>query len=340
MTELTDNQKKVVEAIRDGHSAIDEITSNSGLSKPQVTGVITSLTKKGLINKKSDGTYSLIQPETNDNESSNGPELETGSSEQKKLKVLIPYLRSEAAGEELKYALRSLQENLKEPFQVVIIGDREDWFSPNIVHIPHEVHLIKEDCNCPAPSMVRNPQADVTHKIFTAIASGEIEGDFILSNDDIFLLGPTYLSDIEVLKAFGLLDKGGKEGGIYNQNIKRTAKALEANDLPTHRYGAHIPVMLNAERLLETIEKYSALEKGFLLTSLYFNERFPEARPIQVTGTASDSILASAYRADIPKDLLAQVFQTRKFLNCDSKGWQAVRPFLEQAFPNPSDYEK
>lgn len=340
MTEFTDNQKKVVEAIKDGHSAIDEITSKSGLSKPQVTGVITSLSKKGLIDKKSDGTYSLIQTESNGNESSNGPELETGSSEQKKLKVLIPYLRSEAAGEELKYALRSLQENLKEHFQVVIIGDREDWFSPNIVHIPHEVHLIKEDCNCPAPSMVRNPQADVTHKIFTAIASGEIEGDFILSNDDIFLLGPTYLSDIEVLKAFGLLDKGGKEGGIYNQNIKRTAKALEVNGLPTHRYGAHIPVLLNAERLLETIEKYSALEKGFLLTSLYFNERFPEARPIQVTGTASDSILASAYRADIPKDLLAQVFQTRKFLNCDSKGWQAVRPFLEQAFLNPSDYEQ
>ena len=340
MTELTDNQKKVVESIKDGHAAIDEITVNSGLSKPQVTGVITSLSKKGLIDKNTDGTYSLVQSESSEEQSSKGSDLETVLPGQKNLKVLIPYLRSEAAGEELKYALRSLQENLKLPFQVVIIGDREDWFSPNIIHIPHEVHLIKEDCNCPAPSMVRNPQADVTHKIFTAIASGEIEGDFILSNDDIFLLGPTYLSEIEVLKAFGTLDKGGKEGGIYNQNIKRTAKVLEANKLPTHRYGAHIPVLLNADHLLEIIEKYNALDKGFLLTSLYFNEKFPEARPIQVTGTANDSILASAYRADIPKDLLLQVFQTRKFLNCDSKGWQAVRPFLEQAFPNPSDYEK
>ncbi len=340
MTELTDNQKKVVEAIRDGHSAIDEITADSGLSRPQVTGVITSLSKKGLIDKKADNTYSLILQENNDGQGSKGSGAGIEGKEEKKLKVLIPYLRSEAAGEELKYALRSLQENLKEPFQVVIIGDREDWFSPNIIHIPHEVHLIKEDCNCPAPSMVRNPQADVAHKIFTAIASGEIEGDFILSNDDIFLLGPTYLSEIEVLKAFGTLDKGGKEGGIYNHNIKRTAKVLEANGLPIHRYGAHIPVLMNAEHLLEVIEKYNALDKGFLLTSLYFNERFPEARPIQVTGTANDSILASAYRADIPKDLLAQVFQTRKFLNCDSKGWQAVRPFLEKAFPNPSDYEK
>src|SRR5690606_11872695 len=97
----------------------------------------------------------------------------------------------------------------------------------------------KEDCGCPNPSMIRNPQADVTHKIFTAIAAGAIQGDFIISNDDIYLLGTTYREDIAALKAFGLLDKGGKSGGIYSQNVKRTAKALEENGLPIHRYGTH-----------------------------------------------------------------------------------------------------
>ncbi|WP_433895190.1 hypothetical protein [Sphingobacterium mizutaii] len=338
MTELTDNQKKVVDAINNGHSTIDAIVENSGLSKSQVTGTITSLTKKDLIQKNEDNQYisnNSIKSE-GANKTNSVTEEESGV---RKIAVLIPYLKSEADGDELKFALRSLEQNLKENFSVVIIGDREDWFSPEIVHIPHQPHLIKEECDCPIPSMVRNPQADVTHKIFTAIASGEIDGDFILTNDDIFLLGPTHLSDIAVLKAFGLLDKGGKEGGIYNQNIKRTAKALEGNNLPLHRYGAHIPVLLNAESIIDVIEKYNATERGFLLTSLYFNERHPEARPIQVTGTVNDSILASAYRADIPKDVLEDVFRTRKFINCNSKGWSAIKPFLEKAFPNPSSYE-
>ncbi len=355
MTELTENQKKVVNSIVEGNSSIDKIVSSSGLTKSQVTGVITSLGKKGYIKKNEDSTYLIekesdheviktekvienLNPEPNVKE----PELRGQDSELgdvNSLKVLIPYLKSEAEGEELKYALRALQQNLKEKISIVIIGDKEDWFSPEIIHIPHEAHLIKEECDCPVPSMVRNPQADVTHKIFTAIAAGVIKGDFILSNDDIFLLGETHLYDIQALKAYGLLDRGGKEGGSYNQNIKRTAKALEEYGLPLHRYGAHIPVLLNAEVLSEIIEKYNATQRGFLLTSLYFNEIFPEARPIQVSGNANDSILASAYRSDIPKDLLEEVFRSRKFLNCNSKGWSAIKPFLEKAFPNPSSYE-
>lgn len=339
MIELTDNQDKVVQAIIAGHHTIDSLVEATNMSKSSVSGTITSLIKKEIITKDENGSYSVNHEEI-EIDTENGGAVSEEEHAATPIAVLIPYRKDEAAGEELKFALRALEQNLKEDFRVVIVGDKEDWFSPEITHIPLAPHLIKEECNCPTPAMIRDPQADVTYKVFTAIASGEIEGDFILTNDDIFLLGATYLADIAVLKAFGNLDKGGKSGGIYNKNVKRTAKALEGNQLPTHRYGTHTPMLLNSDKVLQVIEKYNALEKGFLLTSLYFNEVYPDARPIQVDGTAKDPILGSAYRPDIGKDILNAVFSKRKFLNCDTKGWNAVKPIVETVFSKPSRYEK
>src|SRR5690606_23354584 len=272
MQNLTENQQKVLDAVQNGATNTTDIAKQSGLAKSSVTAVVNSLVKKKLLQKSDDGTLSSYNTEA---ETSN-PAPRTPQSVEGKVEgevegrplrlskgatphpipLLIPYLRSEAAGEELRYALRSWEQNFKEDFQVVVIGDREDWFSPEIVHIPHEPHLVKEQCNCPSPSMIRNPQADVSHKLFTSIASGIIKGNFILSNDDIFLLGETYLADIQLLKAFGSLHADGAEGGLYRQNAQNSLKALTENKLPTHKYGTHTPMYINAEKLIEVIEKY------------------------------------------------------------------------------------
>lgn len=341
MENLTENQQKVLQAITNGACTNDEIANQSGVKKSSITAVVNSLVKKEYITKAEDGSLTLKADEPAPQVVTEEDELTTPAVERTKgITVLIPYLRSEAAGEELRYALRAWEKHFAEDFNVVVIGDREEWFSPEVVHIPHEPHLVKEDCSCPNPSMIRNPQADVTHKVFTAIASGLVRENFILSNDDIYLLGPTTKADIEVLKAFGELSKSGKDGGLYNQNARKTAIALEKNGLPTVKYGTHTPMLLNAEKLTEIIEKYNALENGYLLTSLYFNELYPHARPIQVDGGPRDQILASVYRADVPETTLADVFAKRKFMNCNSKGWPSVKSMLESTFAEPSRFEK
>lgn len=352
MAELTENQQKVLAAIQNGADNNEAIAEQSGLAKGSITAVVNSLIKRELVSKTEDGKYiatnNVPERDAPDITETDGNEKEQDSPSDElqvtekdyRITVLIPYLKSEAAGEELKYALRSWEKNFKEEINVVVIGDKEDWFSPEVMHIPHEPHKIKEDCGCPNPSLIRNPQADVAHKIFTAIASGVIKGDFILSNDDIFLLGETHMSDVAFLKAFGKLDKGGKEGGLYNQNTRRTAKVLENSDLPTHRYGTHTPMLINADKLVDVIEKYDALEKGLLLTSLYFNEVYPDARPVQVDGTIKDPILASVYRPNVEDQILKSIFANRKFMNCDAKGWKSIEKPLNIHFPDKSRFEK
>lgn len=256
--------------------------------------------------------------------------------------VVIPYLKSEAAGDELKYALRAWEKNFHHPFHVVVVGDKEDWFSEHITHVPHSTHSILEDCGCDDPKKIRNPQADVAHKLLTVIASKEVNGDFILTNDDIFILGEQGLSHISQPRYFGSLeDFNGKNGGTYRENALRTAKLLKANGKPTLRFGTHTPVLLNSELLAEVLKEYHCVEQGTLVTSLYFNHHHPDERGlVQVTGGKNCFTLASVYRTNPDPEILKQALSRRLYINCNSNGWKALRPIFEKSFPEKSIFEK
>lgn len=343
MEQLTTNQQSVYKAIQEGNNTTDRIAQASGVSKQALSSALGSLAKKELIFKNEDGTYSPSET-ASDNasiESDHAPSDQHPTEQTKDvLTLVIPYLKGEAAGEELKYALRSWEQNFKEDIRVIIVGDKEDWFSPQITHIPHEPHMIKEVCGCPNPALIRNPQADVAHKLFTALTVEELTGAFIVSNDDIYLLGETTFSDIDTLKCFvNDLVQTGEGKGLYAQNNRLAAKVLIENGKPTVRYGTHTPMVFDAEMLLKVIERYDATEHGYPLASLYYNEVFPNARPTIITGGKHDKILASVYRDNVEKSVIDEVFKLRKFMNCDSVGWKSVEEKIKETFSTPSRFE-
>lgn len=266
------------------------------------------------------------QPDTETNgnsETTNQEDLE----ETQQLQFVIPYLKGSAAGNELKYALRSIHASFPDAV-LIVVGDKEDWFSEDVIHLEHTPES-------------DNPQIDVAHKLLLVLASGVLTNDyFILSNDDIFLLGETDTQDIFFHKAFGELNSGvGQRGGRYNKNAENTLKALQADQLPIHRFGTHTPVALYRKELSETIGKYKADEEGHLITSLYFNSHYPGIRPVQVDGGKNDPILVSVYRSDVPVEVLEDVLVKRKFCNVNDAGWKAVEPHLSKAYPNKSKWE-
>ncbi|MDQ1150165.1 hypothetical protein QE382_002149 [Sphingobacterium zeae] len=351
---LSEKESKVLALVIAGVLVASAIAEQSELSVGSVNAVLNSLINKDLLLRNEDKSVSLtatgVEYKKSLNESDQAAKDAKGEENsstdpthiegQQPIAVVIPYLKSEAAGEELRYALRSWADHFLEDHRIIIVGDKEDWFSPEITHVPLDPVLILEDCNCAAPAEIRNPQADVTHKILTLIASGEVTGDFILTNDDIYLAGPTALIDIQVLKAFGDLEDHAKGTSLFCQNSLRTKQALAKEGLSTHHYGTHTPMFVNAEILAEVIEKYNATEKGYLLTSLYFNYRFPDARPIQITGNIKDGVLASVYRDSVEPAMMWDLFQQRKFINCNSKGWLSVKNVIAKVFPQPSRYEQ
>lgn len=113
---------------------------------------------------------------------------ETKVTENKCITVVIPYVKGEAQGSELMYTLRSIEQYFNHEFNVVVIGDREEWFSDEIIHIPHE----KDEKS--------TSQIDILQKLVIALSANEVSEEFIFTADDIFFMQNVLLSHIEVPK--------------------------------------------------------------------------------------------------------------------------------------------
>ena len=95
----------------------------------------------------------------------------------KKLCVVIPYCKAVHQPMALLYAIRSLCAYLLADFKVIVIGDKEDWFSPELVHVPSSLSSVDTD------SIIDDAFAKV-------ILVEGISGEFILMMPDTFLLNP------------------------------------------------------------------------------------------------------------------------------------------------------
>jgi hypothetical protein len=378
MENLTEKESKVYYAIQSGFAIIDTIVNATELSKPAVTSIAGSLIKKGVISKSEGGTFSIIDPipessgdkdpgtdpqnnpENNEhvvtkNDLAANPDLANQKiAEGDKIELpktdprikadqptlIIPYYKAAAHSSELKLALRTWATYLPD-VNVVVVGDHEDWFSDQVIHIEHTGHQIIKDCaGCQAPQLEQHPQADSTHKLMTAIAVLNLSGPIILSNDDVFVLRDITIQDIEMAKYHGdLKDAANGKPSRYNEAQINTCLALQVAGFETVRYGTHTPVLIDAEKSLEVIQQYGAVEKGLLITSLYFNTFKPEGEAIKISGGKSDPVLASVYRTGIEPHILSEVRNQRVFMNCNDEGFPSVRDLLRKDFGQKCKYE-
>ena len=101
--------------------------------------------------------------------------------------VYYPYFEREAIWEELRYSLRSIQNNLKTNFRVVIVGDLPRWINPvSVLHIP----------NNRIDGIPENTLYDAIAKQLIFCNHPDTSLQFIRMYDDIYLLKDIGLADI------------------------------------------------------------------------------------------------------------------------------------------------
>ena len=106
----------------------------------------------------------------------------------KKLCVVIPYCKAVHQPMALLYAIRSLCAYLLADFKVVVIGDKEDWVSPELVHVPSLLSSVDTD------SIIDDTFAKVT-------LVEDLSERFILMMPDTFLLHPLSVAHMMIPKA-------------------------------------------------------------------------------------------------------------------------------------------
>lgn len=154
-------------------------------------------------------------------------------------------LKEEDDNEELRYSLRSLAANMPHN-NVFFAGYMPTWVR-NVYHIP-----VEQDKG----SKYLNSRAN----IMAACHSPEVTNDFILMNDDFFILQPTdylewHFRDTldKVIQTFAL-----HGNGPYLRGMKRTKQILEdlgqAVHGPIKSYELHIPMVFNKRKRILTVE--------------------------------------------------------------------------------------
>jgi len=175
--------------------------------------------------------------------------------------VYILRNRSRDEYSELRYSIRTLKNITGWSGKIFIVGGFPVW-GQNMVWIP------AQDRQQPCYSISENKQINALNKIRVACESDEISDDFILMNDDFFIIEPT---NIEYFQKGNLKDTVVEKEQFYHGSrywcaMKRTAEEF---DNPFD-FELHFPIIYNKKRFLDLMDKYD-MYKVYLHRSLYCN---------------------------------------------------------------------
>lgn len=229
---------------------------------------------------------------------------------------IVYTLRACNVCEELAYSLRSLC-NLPHD-RIFFVGGFPNNINRNdIIYIPTVQNSTK--------------WKNALQNIRIACQDERLSEDFILMNDDFFILKPVRdykelsLNQGTVADIYSQYQKRGSSS-LYAQGMKETAEYMYRLGIKMPlSFELHIPMIFNKRKLLETFRLPGVNDIAALhIRSLYGNIYIKD----------------SVYRHDV-KVLANDDFlgANDTFLSCGDFTWKKVKPFLEQLFPDKSKYE-
>lgn len=221
--------------------------------------------------------------------------------------------------EELTYSLRSLK-NLPHDKVFIVGGCPKNINKEKIIHIPTQ--------------QLNSKYRNTTNNWRIACLDNRLSENFILMNDDFFIMSPIVDVEKELNLNFGTVDSvirkyyaTHKIASFWLRGMVHTKEYMQNLGIKEPlSYELHIPFIVNKTQYLRMLELpgvsgISVLHKRTLLGNLFKNN--------------------TVYSNDV------KVFQNNnfvperypKFLSCSDKGWQVIKPYLQEKFPTPSEYE-
>lgn len=242
---------------------------------------------------------------------------------------LVYIVKEDEHNEDLRYSLRSIAKYYPES-KVWIVGYKPSWVM-NVNYLPliqngedkwqNSINNIIAACNCP-----------------------NISDDFILMNDDFFMIKP--IAPIEMVSNMNLglltnsIVKYKDKKTSWHEAFRQVKELLEklGVDGPYYDYETHLPLEINKQKFLEVINL--PLVKEFMKTSNVLHKRSLYKNFYKSTGLT------------LPADVKVEKYDDSIF-RVDICGWLSVYdgqvngtkyPFLNKllrsSFANPCIYER
>lgn len=225
---------------------------------------------------------------------------------------------------ELRYALRSIEQYVsfsafEGPGNIFIVGDR-----PEFIH--HVIHIQAYD----TPESKWKEQ-NIFLKVMAAIDDPRLSDDFILFNDDHFLLEEF---DIEKVFFKGRLDFSLRQRTLHESyaNTIRNTLQMYPNSLD---YDVHCPMVMNKDLFRAWVAHAEwHVPFGFSIQSLYGNG-LAQKMGAQVFHHEDCKIRTPM----TPAEIRGTIVDWKFFSIGDEALNDNMKQVLQELYPNKSDYE-
>jgi hypothetical protein len=231
----------------------------------------------------------------------------------------VVYICRPGDNEELRYSIRSVVKNLPHS-RIWLVGGKPSWYTGDHINVPQK------------KSKFKNARANMN----AIVANKEISDDFILMNDDFFILKPikrpayyyagTLQQKIEYFESEHPRSK-------YTQLLRKTMKVLNENGIEEPLdYALHVPFVMNKQKLAEVLP----LSISWHIS--YGNIHRVAGERVSVKNGGSRDVkvyVKSGKFTGIPKNSISDIY-----LSTADNSFQHVLGLLAKRFPKPSKYEK
>ncbi len=152
------------------------------------------------------------------------------------------YICRPGENEELRYSIRSVVKNLPHD-NIWVIGYKPKWYSGNFISVPNTTTKFE----------------NIRLAIKTAAETENISDDFILMNDDFFIIKP--IESVKVLHGGLLIDKINRYKEMLGPNryvsiLENTYKFLIKSKIENPLdYDIHTPMPINKNNILKIINR-------------------------------------------------------------------------------------
>jgi len=233
------------------------------------------------------------------------------------------HINAEAAGDELRYAIRSVYTYFDGEVKVLLVGDKPDWYSGEFIELPR----------IPKPSTPGSPHGlmDTLAKMNSISTHPAVDEQFVSMMDDHYFLKKVTMSQLEISR----ITQGWSpkpKGCWWDRAIVRTMQTLELRGLPTHLYDTHLMHVFEKSKLQQLFQDFNLLQEPLLRNTLYgnvFRTSPKSCRPFIATPQSKQTT-----------QQLDQISKSATVLNHGSSAWYSgMRQWLQRRLPDAAPVE-
>lgn len=246
--------------------------------------------------------------------------------EQKPYLIVIPYLAAAAQGRELDYALAGWRKHFKEPYHIVVIGEK----------VPK---LKGDDITCIESKRV--PEAEGQYRqhldyvnCFRKVRKRFPDTDgFIFTADDCYAVNDFDIHDVRFLKMLNYgFDYDPNSPNAWRRDKMKTKHLLQCEGLPTRDFTTHLPCWFDWDKWEALVAKYGMDKESYVIEDLYFNTFCADRIPFCITGTLENLKLPVYTSTPIEYDI-KKAFKDKIWISNNPDGWVPVlEGYLKEHF--------